>query len=203
MKRYTLILTFLVLALAVSPASAALYDLGDYGYAEGMIFDDQSNLVWLKDASAGGMSNWNAANFWIVGLNSSNYLGFSDWRLPEISNSNGGSPDRFSMAGSELGYLFNASLGNEANYAGALATGPFDNLDSLVYWSGSSFFGRYRTFDFSDGSQSLMMGTETAWAWAVRDGSDISLTPTPVPASLWLMASGIFCFLGYRRMGTR
>ncbi len=57
-----------------------------------MITDNLTGLMWTKDAGAptigactGGAMNWQAALDYVACLNSSNYIGHNDWRLPNIN----------------------------------------------------------------------------------------------------------------------
>ncbi|MEI6886990.1 MAG: DUF1566 domain-containing protein [bacterium] len=47
------------------------------------ITDNATNLMWSKDDSGTGM-NWEESLKWVQTKNSENYLGHSDWRLPNI-----------------------------------------------------------------------------------------------------------------------
>lgn len=44
--------------------------------------DKLTGLIWSKDANPGSTRSWQGALDYIKELNSSNYLGYSDWRLP-------------------------------------------------------------------------------------------------------------------------
>ncbi|MCH8041819.1 MAG: DUF1566 domain-containing protein [Nitrospinae bacterium] len=84
-------LSALVFAIGMAgPAQAILMDIGG-----GIIFDDDTKLSWLKNANtaatntfgvgginANGTMNWSTANDWTAAMNTVNYLGFTDWRLP-------------------------------------------------------------------------------------------------------------------------
>jgi len=78
-----------------------------------------------------GKMTWNDAQAWIARLNVQIYLGYNDWRQPTTTQldatceSQGDSPSQgygFNCRGSELGHLFNSSLGNP-NDGGTGATG--------------------------------------------------------------------------------
>ena len=56
-----------------------LNDLADNG--NGTITDKATGLMWTKDDSGSGM-NWKDALAWVQKKNSENYLGYSDWKLP-------------------------------------------------------------------------------------------------------------------------
>lgn len=81
-----------VMILYISSAQGALLSrLG--GQA---VYDDASwKITWISDANlaasntfgtaginANGTMNWDTANTWIANMNTANYLGFDDWRLP-------------------------------------------------------------------------------------------------------------------------
>ena len=81
---------FLTLSLILtSSAEAALYDRG-----LGLIYDDVLDVTWLQDANyaktsgydSDGLMDWQNAKTWAESLS---YAGFSDWRLPTVSPSNG------------------------------------------------------------------------------------------------------------------
>jgi hypothetical protein len=49
---------------------------------DGTITDSASSLMWSQNDSGTGL-NWEEALAWVQTQNTSNYLGYSDWRLPE------------------------------------------------------------------------------------------------------------------------
>ncbi len=193
MIRNAIFLTLVAFALTFTPASAALVDLSQHGYGPGLIYDSNSQLVWLQDANyartsgydTDGKMTWSAAGTWVDGLD---VFGYSDWRLPQFASAGWGETN------SEFSSL-NTQLADPAN------RGLFDNLMiDASYWSETQPFSTFaRAFHFGSGRPSSLPIGSDGYAWAVRDADGISLTHTPVPASLWLMASGIFCLLGYRR----
>ncbi len=124
----------------------------------------------------GGLLKWYEAKAWIAVLNSHNYLGYNDWRLPATNPVNGreynfggavnfdGSKDMGynvsapgsaypGSTGSELAHMHYNSLGNGSHYSVGgheqqesicphpnmcmQHTGPFNNLRSYKYWSGT------------------------------------------------------------------
>jgi hypothetical protein len=153
--------------VAANDASAVfIYDddqnltwLRDWNYAQTSGFDADGLMAWGPATTAGTAMNW-AANL-TVGT-------FSGWRLPTTNtgpssnctssfNPGGGFPEQyfgFNCTGSEMGHIWYTELGN---VAGSLTnTGPFLNLQSLVYWSGTEYApssaGAWY-FDPGDGSQ--------------------------------------------------
>jgi len=57
-------------------------DLGD-----GTVEDMASGLMWSKNADHQGPISWYNAVSYVAGLNATQYLGYSDWRLPEVNES--------------------------------------------------------------------------------------------------------------------
>lgn len=60
--------------------------------ADGTVTDNLTGLMWTKDAGTptygsctGGTKNWQSALEYVSCLNSNAYLGYSDWRLPNIN----------------------------------------------------------------------------------------------------------------------
>ena len=59
----------------------------DYGVndfvdnSDGTVTDSATGLMWAQDDSGSGM-NWEDALAWVQQMNDENYLGYSDWRLP-------------------------------------------------------------------------------------------------------------------------
>ncbi len=172
-----LVLLVIVLGLTVS-ANAALTDNGNGTVTQTR--NDGSILMWLKDANyaktsgydSDGRMTWYQAKAWINSLNTSNYLGYNNWRLPATLPVNGsaynygldltydGSSDwGYNISapgsvypgstGSEMAYLYYWELGNMAwcdmygncpqdGWEGLLNAGPFDNLQTDIYWSGTA-----------------------------------------------------------------
>ena len=138
MKRIILISTILILFTV--PAYAVLVDNGD-----GTITDTDTNLMWLQDANYGntsgydntlygidtnGAMTWADATTWADTLD---YASYSDWRLPSSDTCLG-----YNCDGSEMGYLYYISLGNEANEP-LPNNNPFINFQEYWYWSSTDF----------------------------------------------------------------
>jgi hypothetical protein len=139
-------------------------------------------------ASEGAMS-WNDAQAWIARLNAGNYLGVNTWRQwvvpaptndPTCSEQNfdgAGSDHGYNCAGSELGHLFNVTLGNpdeedDSCDPGCLQhTGPFSNFRPEGYWSGTEYAPDPSDawgFRPEDGGQSAVPKTTLGFVWPVR-----------------------------------
>ena len=166
---YTLLIALFIVALLPLSAHAALIDRGN-----GLIYDSDLNITWLENANLGsqntfgvsgigasGQMSWFTALNWVAAMNAANYLGYSNWRLPQTMPVNGssynynlsynGSTDNAynvsapgsaypNSTGSELAYLFYVNLGNKGVYNlngniqggyGVTNPGPFVNLATL------------------------------------------------------------------------
>ena len=142
MKKLILVIAFVLFSFG-STAQAALIDNGDGTVTQTR--SDGSQLMWMQDANlaatntfgvsgiSGGTMDWNTltgAGGWLEAMNASNYLGYSDWRLPETLPINGinyeynnnrydGSNDfgfNVTSLNSEMSYLYYVELGNKGWY---------------------------------------------------------------------------------------
>ena len=93
----------------------------------GTVVDNLTGIIWTKDANAPGPSvcipgtykTWQSALDYVACLNTNNYLGYDDWRLPNRK---------------EL-----RSLIDYSNYNPALTSGhPFTSVQSGTYWSSAT-----------------------------------------------------------------
>ena len=105
-------------------------------------------------------------------------------------------------------FFYNA-LGDTA---GSLSnTGPFSNVQSNYYWSATEYapdIGDAWNFGMgNNGYQSKLNKRYSLYAWAVQSGdigvvSAVSLpgvSAVPLPAAVWLFASGLLALLGLAR----
>jgi hypothetical protein len=185
-----------------------------------VVYDDDLNITWLADANlaasntfdvpgvptnTGGALTWVEATNWIAGMNSTDngngYQGFTGWRLPTTlqpdsacSIAPAGDSRGFNCSGGEMGHLYYIE--------GITASNPglFSNVQSAYYWSGTEFSASNAwRFSFDNGQQgtadkfSIVL---RSYAWAVHDG-DIGVVP--VPAAVWLFASGLLGLIGVTR----
>lgn len=219
-----LFIVIFFLSFAAS-ANAALYSRLN-GQA---VYDSDLNITWLADAnlaatntfgvagigtySPGGM-NWITAQTWIGAMNSANYLGFNDWRMPttmipdpscDLSNSYS-----YNCTGSEMGHLFYIELGGTAGNSVLTSGDPdlalFSNIQvaDLPYISGTIVEPTPSTgvwaFHFGNGDQFIDLNSSPDYVWVVRTGD---VAAVPVPAALWLFGSGLIGILGFMRRGQR
>ncbi|QOJ31217.1 MAG: VPLPA-CTERM sorting domain-containing protein [Gammaproteobacteria bacterium] len=216
MKRY---LGGIVLALwcCGSVQAALLSRLG--GQA---VYDTDRNITWLANANlaasntfgvtgiaVNGTMTWAKANEWIAAMNTANYLGVHDWRLPTTLQpdpschyQSGGGSYGVSCTGSEMGHLFYGELGgvgsqsivttHNANYS------LFSNVQPSNYWSGTVYAPAPGSFawdiNFGYGDQNYNLQVYAFHAWAVRPGDIV-----PVPAAVWLFGSAMGVFAMVRR----
>jgi hypothetical protein len=132
---------------------------------------------------------------------------YDDWRLPTVGPSNGADYNyNFSTAGntdvgynitstaSEMSYMHYVNLGNPGFHttSGAVSgcyvsaadtcldnAGPFINLQSGFYWSGTEYApvasGAWN-FNFGNGGQGAIDKSNVLFAWAVRPGDVAAAT---------------------------
>ena len=96
----------------------------------GTVTDGATGLMWAQNDSAEGL-NWEEALAWVQSKNAANYLGYSDWRLPNVKELQSivdytRSPDTTDSAA--INPVFNVTgITNEA-----------DQADFPCYWSGTT-----------------------------------------------------------------
>ncbi|MBS3955338.1 MAG: DUF1566 domain-containing protein [Methylomicrobium sp.] len=139
----------------------------------------------------GGMSWWGGIAFANY-LNSINYGGSNQWRLP-TSNAISGYDG---TTGNELGQLFYSELnGNIPN------SNYFNNAQPFAYWSGTEYApGPADAWVFSSGNhqQYYFNKFTQAYAWVVSPGQ---VAAVPVPGAIWLFATGLAGLLHRKRSG--
>lgn len=201
-----------MLALA-GTAQASPMTLVDGGLG---VLDSSTNLEWTANMNLGGQMTWAAANAWIATLNSSNYAGHNDWRLPTLNPSDTSCSNSFNpgggfltqyygygCTGGELSGLFVTDLGNKAiesvlNQVGDTAEqianlALFSNVQSGVYWSSTDYAADPSltwTFDTTFGFQSFFAKNVSLYAVAVRPGDVAVSVPEPQTLALALLALG-------------
>lgn len=140
---------------------------------DGTMTDRLTRLIWTKDAAAptaGACTgykamDWTSALDYVVCLNSNNYLGHNDWRLPNIN---------------ELESLVNAADSPQT----WLSDKGFSDVQINSYWSSTT--SAYQsdkawTIGMSDGSANAYAkgNSVDTWVWPMRPGQS-SRAPAPV-----------------------
>ncbi|NJD08451.1 MAG: DUF1566 domain-containing protein [Methylococcaceae bacterium] len=148
--------------------------------------------------TSNGQMSWWGAQAWVGYLNSIHYKGFDNWRLPILRPVNGtafnytfscdGTTDygknntALNSKASELGHVFYKELGNlsdldtacvprQTGY-GVTNSGPFRNLESGLYWTGTDFelyFENAWHFHTDNGGQGNDYKGVQFYVWPVAD----------------------------------
>lgn len=197
---YISIVSFCLIILLISiNAQAELIDRGG-----GLIYDTTLNITWLQDANYantseyqpvnrpfnGGLMDWYDTRIWINSLNGSNFMGYSDWRLPDTIPFHG-SPAPYGVD-NEMGHLFYYDLGGIAPITDST---PFINLQD-VYWTGLEHahvsHDTVYSFYFNTGGQYTNSKNTQLYAWLVRDGdSTPPLIPEPMNSILFVAGGAL------------
>ncbi|MFZ1547008.1 MAG: DUF1566 domain-containing protein, partial [Candidatus Nitrotoga sp.] len=208
--RAILIVVFLSIGIfTTTGANAALVS----ALSGQVVNDTDLNIIWLANGNLAatetfgvngialdGTMSWQTAQLWIAAMNTANYLGYNDWRLPTTTDTCT-SGCSFSFSGtvlgfnnpntSEMSHLYHTELGNKGYYdasgvgplagMGLVNTGSFSNLQPHLYWSGTEYVldtGYAWDFAFEDGYQAFYLKINLRFALAVRPGQ-IDTIPDP------------------------
>lgn len=219
MKAITTTFVLSLTLLTASGVSQAALISEDGGQ---LVYDTALSITWLADADLAGTNTfgvsgilpsgnmtWTTAQSWIGAMNTANYLGYNDWRLPTTvqpdatcSIQSSGVSSGSGCTGSEMGQLFYNELGGVAGNDIATTHNDnlalFQNVHSDVYWSGTEYVPNSSAWDFylSNGSQLTDTEDSSLYAWAVRPG-DVAVVP--LPAAAWLFGSGLLGLIGIAR----
>ena len=234
MKNKTTKALVAAIALSVGLLSATTANANLVSALGGQVVNDTDlNITWLANANladtqdfgvsgidANGRMTWYTAQSWIGAMNTANYLGYNDWRLPttiDIGN-NGVSGSAYDGTGDhgyntsstdEMAHLYYTELGNlgyistSGTYPqpgwGLTNTGPFTNFQSGTYWSGTEYepdIGGAWIFIMTDGYQDRYYKGVSLFAMAVRPGQ---VAAVPEPATTWLLGLGLLGLAGVVR----
>ena len=125
-------------------------DFADNG--DGTITDNATALMWSQDDSGAGM-DWEAALAWVQQKNDENYLGHSDWRLPDAK---------------ELQSI--VDYGRSPQQTGSAAIDPAFNITSITAENGAAdwpFFWSGTTHETNSTVNSGMWGAYVCFGEAL------------------------------------
>lgn len=186
----------------LSGGTCSLINNGD-----GTITDPNTGLMWLQDASFGGVRTWADAMSWADNLE---FAGYSDWRLPSGLNPDGTQcnsfPLGFNCTHTEFGTLY------FANFIRQFADWDFLHVgDFRAYWTSTQFLQSdvvtglsecsgtppcAYTQDFVDGGNNPFPLTRSWGSWAVRSINSSGdngggMSSVPEPSTYLLLMSGL------------
>jgi len=171
-----------------APAHAALQDRDiDKNGQIDAFYDTTLNITWLRNANMNGEMNWQEASTWAANLE---FGGFSDWRLPEVSQPCEG----YNCLSSEMGHLWYVDLGN---LPGSFKPGNFLNMVQYGYWTGSQvqgkdWWGNDLVWQFlTNGGYQRIYYSVPQHAIAVRDGDVLQAVPEPETYVMFLAGLGL------------
>lgn len=183
MRKFTLILSMLLLLGSATVGSATLIDNG-----YGLIYDTDLNITWY-DAPAIAYS-WSTQMTWASNLNAG---GVSGWRLPHGASIIG--PTSLG----EMGHLFYDELENKA-YSKPFKIGPFKNLIPFDYYSDTRVDNSHvYAFRFDTGENITHFEGTNNYALAVHSGDVLGNgvvlpdgpSPVPGPPAILLLGIGL------------
>jgi hypothetical protein len=134
------------------------------------VYDAALNITWLADANlaatntfgvqginADGSMSYEAATDWIEAMNNANYLGHSNWHLPNAQVSD----QDYYKTDNDLGELYYTELGGQAGSTILLTHDRYEHLfqhfQPYYYWTGTEANGKtdaHETFSFGSGFRS-------------------------------------------------
>ncbi|WP_158675232.1 DUF1566 domain-containing protein [Thiohalobacter thiocyanaticus] len=197
--------------------------LADANAGVGSAFDDgfspndgrmtwSSANAWAAGLDVNGITGWRLPTVTPIDGTSFNTLFSNNATTDKGYADADGWVDGSGTPVSEMGHMFYVTLGNlgfctpndtspgscvTPTGSGLSNTGPFSNVQSDFYFSGSALGSSNAWgFFFRNGTQDAIGQSFSEFAWAVRSG-DVSAVP--VPAAVWLFGSGLLGLLGLAR----
>ncbi len=130
----------------------SLVDNGDQ-----TITDNATGLMWTENDNGSGLI-WSAALAWVQTKNAANYLGHSDWRLPNIKELQSivdysHAPDHDGLPAIDTSFFHCSSITNEAGLS-----------DYPYYWSGTTHEG-YDSLSGTNGGEADYIPFGRALGW--------------------------------------
>ena len=176
MQRLCKLLCAALLASTLAMRSSYMPALAPEGVL--LVYDDDLNVTWLRDAGSRGAMTYAEAQAFAQELNSGAIAGGTSWRLPRTDVSGAGCSyeyaEGFGCTTSELGHMYYVELGNAAGTppdGGLVNRGTFVDLFAAPYWS-ETLDGAGDAFVFNtfNGFQTTSPTGSTHYAWLVHDG---------------------------------
>lgn len=178
-------------------------------------YDTDLNITWQANPNLSasetfgvkydmrfGSMTWSNSQAWIKGMNDANYLGYSDWRLPQmLCSSEGACPNSYWVTpdSSEFSHLMAVTLGQSGLWGEGAPfvsdTGKGYGMIAPFYWTGMPRAGSGPwVFEFRFGGDQHIGGmTDENYVWAVRDGDVASV---PEISTLAQMGAGLLALAG-------
>lgn len=175
-----------------------------------------------------GRMSWGGAMKWIAAMNTANYLGYNDWRLPattSIGTSSctwnwgypGGTDCGYTSTSSEMSHLYYTELGNKSykDTAGVVQSG-YGLINDLANPNDESLFTNFQSAPYWSTEVKPAPGQASYGAWWFNTGYGnqdsgykgnshlfvLAVRQTaavPVPAAAWLLGSGLLGLIGVAR----
>jgi hypothetical protein len=161
-------------------------------------------ISYLNSTSYGGTQQWHLpallntatcdlTNFTYSGTNCGYNVNTANSEMARVYYTELGRIAKFDADGfTNGGYgIFN----NDGAQTSSVPVPPFSNVQSDAYWLGLTYNDAQAwSFATSDGVQGNVSKAGLGFAWAVAPGNvQITTSPVPLPAPVWLIGSGLAC----------
>ncbi|KJU81380.1 secreted protein containing DUF1566 [Candidatus Magnetobacterium bavaricum] len=126
------------------------------------VTDNLTGLIWAKDAGAptvgsctGGYMTWQSTLNYVACINTANYLGYTDWRLPNKK-------ELFSLIDFKM-----SDLSSLSDY-------PFYNVQHSYHWASTTIHNAtsyaWRVYMVAGFTNNIIKSVDGGCAWPVRSG---------------------------------
>lgn len=162
-----------------------------------------STVLNASSFDSNGQSTWFASMAFVDYLNSVNYGGSDQWRLPTVATLGLGTGRTGNgiASGDEMVELYADELGVQKSKG--LAPFPdntyFDNEQASIYWSGTTYYlSPFTAYGFDRGNQGVYNKNDLHYSWVVTD-EQMNVSTVPEPASVAMLLLGLGVALGILR----